>query len=505
MSEQAVPERVEHWWERFLARRGSALTEKDVTVVEAPQLRRATAAAAIGNCMEWYDFGVYSYLAATIGAVFYPGGNPATQLLASFATFAAAFLVRPLGGLFFGPLGDRIGRTKVLATTMLVMAVGTFAIGIIPSYRAIGIAAPILLLLARLVQGFSTGGEYGGASTFTAEYAPDRRRGFFCSFLDFGTFIGYAIGSGVVTIMTMLLSHDAMLSWGWRIPFLVAGPMGAIGLYIRLKLEDTPAFKTQLDEHQGNLDVHQKSGARLLRDTLAHYWRPLLVCVGLVLLYNVTNYMVTSYLPTYLTKEMHRSDGFADALILMAMLFVVATITFVGRACDHFGRRKLFALGAIAQIAVAIPCFLLIAAGGTAAPLVGVVVLAAVLACYAGTSAATLPALFPTHIRYTAMAVGFNVSVSAFGGTTPLFTQALVSSTHDSMIPAYYLMVSGAIGLVAVAFLPETAGLPLAEAPPQVASVAEARALVRFTKRIMARLRELRAERRAVLRGESDV
>jgi len=248
-----LPVQVRKDLTRRLKRNKRPFRDEDVQVVERPLLRRAVGASALGNCMEWFDFGVYSYLAATLGKVFFPGASPAAQVISSFATFAAAFVVRPLGGLVFGPLGDRLGRQKVLATTMIMMAVGTFAIGLIPSYATIGIAAPILLLLARMLQGFSTGGEYGGATTFVAEYSPDRRRGFLSGWLDFGTFVGYALGSALVTALNLALSDAQMLSWGWRIPFLIAGPLGVIGLYMRLKLEESPAFQQQLDEHERSL------------------------------------------------------------------------------------------------------------------------------------------------------------------------------------------------------------------------------------------------------------
>lgn len=231
-----LPRQVRADLTRWLNRNKGAFREEDVQVVEPPLLRRAVGASALGNCMEWFDFGVYSYLAATIGKVFFPGASPAAQVVSSFATFAAAFVVRPLGGLVFGPLGDRIGRQKVLATTVIMMAAGTFAIGLIPGYGTSGMAAPILLLLARMLQGFSTGGEYGGATTFVAEYSPDRRRGFLTSWLDFGTFVGYALGSALVILLNLMLTDAEMLSWGWRIPFLIAGPLGVIGLYVRLRL-----------------------------------------------------------------------------------------------------------------------------------------------------------------------------------------------------------------------------------------------------------------------------
>jgi MHS family proline/betaine transporter-like MFS transporter len=471
-----LPQQVREELTRRLRRNKRAFREEDVQVVEPPLLKRAVGASALGNCMEWFDFGVYSYLAATIGKVFFPGASPAAQLISSFATFAAAFVVRPLGGLVFGPLGDRVGRQKVLATTMIMMAAGTFAIGLIPSYATIGIAAPILLLLARMVQGFSTGGEYGGATTFVAEYSPDRRRGFLSSWLDFGTFTGYALGSALVTLLNVMLTDAEMLSWGWRIPFLIAGPLGVIGLYMRLKLEESPAFQQQLDEHEKSLA--QESAGGELRTIVRAHWRPLLICMGLVLLYNVTNYMVTGFLPTYQTETLNRSSGSADVLVLIGMVWIVLLITFLGRFSDRVGRRPVYGVAAAAMIVLAVPSFLLIKADGTWAPILGVLILSTLLACFAAPSAATLPALFPTAVRYAAMGIGFNFAVAAFGGTTPLVTEALINVTGDDMVPAYYLMAAGVIGLITVRFLPESAQVPLNGSQPMVGSQDEQRELI---------------------------
>ncbi|MDQ1050777.1 MFS transporter [Streptomyces sp. V4I2] len=472
----SLPRQVREELTRRLRRNRRAFREEDVQVVERPLLRRAVGASALGNCMEWFDFGVYSYLAATLGKVFFPGASPGAQLISSFATFAAAFVVRPLGGLVFGPLGDRIGRQKVLATTMIMMAAGTFAIGLIPDYGTIGIAAPALLLLARMVQGFSTGGEYGGATTFVAEYSPDRRRGFLSSWLDFGTFTGYALGSALVTVLNLLLTDAEMLSWGWRVPFLIAGPLGVIGLYMRLKLEESPAFQQQLDEHEKGLA--QESAGSELRVIVKTHWRPLLVCMGLVLLYNVTNYMVTGFLPTYQTQTLNRSSGSADALVLIGMVWIMLLITFIGRLSDRVGRRPVYAVAAAAMTVLAVPSFLLIKADGTWPPILGVLVLSTLLACFAAPSAATLPALFPTAVRYAAMGIGFNFAVAAFGGTTPLVTEALVGLTGNDMMPAYYLMLAGVIGLVTVRFLPESAQVPLNGSRPMVGSREEQRELI---------------------------
>ncbi|TWS18763.1 MFS transporter [Tsukamurella asaccharolytica] len=456
-----------------LLRRTPPLTEESITVIDQPMLKRAITAAALGNMMEWFDFGVYGYLAGTLGKVFYPDASPTAQLLATFGTFAAAFVVRPLGGMFFGLLGDRIGRQKVLAATMILMSIGTFAVGLIPSYAAIGVWAPVLLLFARLVQGFSTGGEYGGATTFIAEYSPDRRRGFLGSWLDFGTFIGYSLGSAMVTILNASLSQQDMLAWGWRVPFFIAGPMGLIGLYLRLKLEDTPAFRKKLDEHDSAVHAAE-SGSRAIATIVKNFWRPLLVCIGLVILYNVTNYMITAYLPTYFTEVVHRSQLSADMLVLLSMLVVVSLIVFVGHLSDIVGRRAIFAGAAIAQIVVAVPCFWLFGQKSLWAPIVGCIAFGVLLACFAAPTASTLPALFPTAVRYGALGIGFNVAVSAFGGTTPLVTSALVSATGNAVVPGLYLVASGVVGLIAVVTMRETATQPLIGSPPQVDTPDEA-------------------------------
>ena len=281
---------------------------EDVTVTEPGVIRRAIGAAAIGNVTEWYDFGVYAYFEPTIQKVFFSNLSDTMGTIATFGTFAVAFLVRPFGGLFFGPLADRIGRNKVLATTMIMMALGTFAIGCIPDAARIGVFAPILLLCARLIQGFSTGGEYGNAMTFIAEYAPDRRRGFLGSWLEFGTFTGYIMGAIIVTVAGAVLTDDQLLSWGWRIPFFVALPLGLVGVYLRTRLADTPAF-LQLEKEAEAREKEQRAGSELKK--IANLWPFMLVCMGLVLAWNVTNYMLTSYMPTYVTTTMPDLQGVA--------------------------------------------------------------------------------------------------------------------------------------------------------------------------------------------------
>ncbi|KWF70010.1 glycine betaine/L-proline transporter ProP [Burkholderia pseudomultivorans] len=453
-----------------------SLTLDDITIVDHAVLKRAVGAMAFGNAMEWFDFGVYSYIAVTLGKVFFPSSSPSAQLLATFGTFAAAFLVRPLGGMVFGPLGDRIGRQRVLAMTMIMMAVGTVAIGLIPSYASIGIMAPVLLLVARLVQGFSTGGEYGGAATFIAEFSTDKRRGFMGSFLEFGTLTGYILGAGTVAVLTASLSQEALLSWGWRVPFFIAGPLGLVGLYVRMKLEETPAFKKEIDAREGNANPQPR---HTLVELLAGQWKPLLQCVGLVLIFNVTDYMALSYLPSYLSATLHVEESHGLFLVLLVMVLMMPMTLYAGHLSDRIGRKRVMMFGCAGLLVLSVPALMLIRTGGMLPVFGGMLIYGTLLSTFTGVMPSALPALFPTKIRYGALAIGFNVSVSLFGGTTPLVTAWLVDATGDLMMPAYYLMGASFIGIVSVLALRETARQPLPGSGPCVSSRAEALALMR--------------------------
>ncbi|MER5790352.1 MFS transporter [Streptomyces sp. NPDC001980] len=432
------------------------------TVTDPALVKRAVKAAALGNAMEWFDFGVYSYIAVTLGKVFFPSGNPTAQLLSTFGAFAAAFLVRPLGGMVFGPLGDRVGRQKVLALTMIMMAAGTFAIGLIPSYATIGVGAPLLLLAARLVQGFSTGGEYAGASTFIAEYAPDKKRGFFGSWLEFGTLAGYIGGAGLVTLMTALLSTDDLTSWGWRIPFLIAGPMGIIGLYLRMRLEETPAFAAEVEKAESSRPKVP------LREMITSQWPALLLCMALVLVFNVTDYMLLSYMPSYLTSELKYDETHGLLVVLGVMALMMIVQPFAGALTDRVGRRPVIAAGCAGFLFLSVPAVLLIRQGSLLAVGLGMGALGLLLVCFTAAMPAALPALFPTRVRYGSLSIGFNISVSLFGGTTPLAVTALIGATGNLMMPAYYMMAAAVVGGFAAWRMTETAGKPLPGSAPSV-------------------------------------
>lgn len=427
--------------------------EQTAQPVDQSLMRRAIGACAIGNATEWYDYSTYGFLAIILGGIFFPSEDPTISLLSSLAVFGVAFVIRPLGGLFFGPLGDKLGRQTILVITILLMAAATFTVGLLPGYATIGIWAPILLVFFRLVQGFSAGGEYGGAATFMAEYAPDDRRGFWTSWLEFGSLIGYFMGAGVVTLLTVVLSDDAMSSWGWRVPFLIAGPLGAVGLYLRFKLEDTPHFKA-LEEAE---EVEESP----LKDTFIYAWRGMLLLIGIMLIGFIGNYVLLTYMVNYLQNTLNVDPNTALLTTFIAIALMLAVIWHVGTLSDRFGRKTMLAAGCIGYIVFAYPAFWLISLGNWPTTLAGMLILALCQVLILGTIPSTLPALFPTEVRYTGFAVSYNIVAAVFGGTAAFVAGWLVSVTGSNFAPAFYLMGAAAVALIPIWLSPETARQPL--------------------------------------------
>jgi MHS family proline/betaine transporter-like MFS transporter len=425
------------------------LTEDTPAQPDERTVRRAVAGAAMGNAVEWFDYAIYSYLVTSIGLNFFPEADPTAQTLLVFAGIAIPFVLRPFGGILLGPLGDKFGRRRVLAFTIIMMSVATFLIGFIPSYATIGVAAPILLLLARLVQGFSTGGEYGGAATFIAEYAPARKRGFYGSFLEFGTLAGYVLGAGLATIVQLEMSPEALNSWGWRIPFLIAGPLGLVGYYLRSRLEDTPAFRHAQDVGE--------TPRTLLAETLRTVWPQILNLVGFVILLNVAVYTLLTYMPTYLTQVLGISDTESLLVLIGVMLGMMAVIAPVGALSDRVGRKPLLLGSAIGFLALSYPAIGLVGMRDPLPVTVGMVILALLLVMMLGTIGSALPAMFPTRNRYGGFSIGYSTSTAAFGGTAPLIITALIDRTGNTSIPAFYLMAAAAIAIVPILLMPETA------------------------------------------------
>lgn len=432
------------------------------------EVKKAIAASAVGNFTEWFDYGLYAYGVSYISAAVFPGEGTTARLLA-LMTFAVSFLVRPLGGFVWGPLGDRLGRRRVLAITILVMAGATLCVGLVPSYATFGVWAPVLMVILRMIQGFSTGGEYGGAATFMAEYAPTRRRGVLGSFLEFGTLAGFSTGALMMLGFSLVLSDDHMDVWGWRLPFLVAAPLGLIGLYLRTRLDETPVFKELEDQGEQEENVFAA-----FRDLLAQYWGPILRLGGLVVALNVVNYTLLTYMPTYLEQSIGLSTDMSLVVPIIGMLSMMVFLPFAGLASDRIGRKPVWWISLIGLFVAGIPMFMLMSTGVIGA-IVGFAVLGLLYVPQLATISATFPAMFPTQVRYAGFAIAYNVSTALFGGTAPAVNDWLVNATGDNLVPAYYMMGACVIGAIALVKNPETARCPIngteipgtPEAPPQ--------------------------------------
>ncbi|WP_298873742.1 MFS transporter [uncultured Microbacterium sp.] len=455
------------------------LAVDDVIVVDKKRVRTAIGGTVVGNFMEWFDFGIYGYLAVTLTAVFASDVPAPWGLLVTLLGFAISFLVRPFGGFVLGPLGDRIGRQKVLFLTMAMMAAATALIGILPTSAQIGLWAIIPLYLLKMVQGFSTGGEYAGATTYVSEFSPDKRRGFWSSWLDVGSYVGFAAGASAVAITTAITTsisgENAMTDYGWRIPFLLAIPLGIVAIYFRLRIPETPAF-----EQSGTVEVDADDpmARQGLVGIVRHHWKALLIGIALVAATNTAGYALTSYMPTYLEKEVGVSNLSAAIATVPVLLIMSATLPLIGRLSDRIGRKPVYAIAAGSALVLLVPAFLIMQIGELWAVIIALFMAAVPVAFYVAISASALPALFPTASRFGAMAVAYNVAVSLFGGTTPLFSQALIDLTGNTLMPAFYIMFFAALGLVALLSMRETAKRPLLGSVPTVETPAEAEALV---------------------------
>lgn len=412
-------------------------------------LRRATVGATIGSVVEWFDIAVYAYLAAVIGAVFFPSDDPTVSLLGSFAVFAVAFLVRPLGGIFFGSIGDRIGRQRTLAWVIILVSGATLGIGLLPGYASIGVAAPVLLVVLRMLQGFSAGGEMGGASAFVAEYAPARRRGYLVAWVETGAILGFLLGSLVVLVLNLWLTAAQVEAWGWRIPFLLAAPLGLIGLYIRTRLEETPEFAKLRDE--GGISKHP------LRESIRDHWPAILRTAGYALFQNVALYVILTFIPSYQSETLGYTALLASISSVAAMVTICLLIPAMGALSDRMGRRPVLGASCVLALVFSYPLFLLMAQGSPVLAVVAHLGLGVILAVFLGPTLAAMNEMFVTRVRYGGFSLGYNLSVSAFGGTAPFLVTWLIARTGSNSMPALYVMAAAAITLAVIISARETA------------------------------------------------
>jgi MHS family proline/betaine transporter-like MFS transporter len=432
-------------------RRAAATSSSPAGDPPAGGLNRTIVASALGNATEWFDYGVYAYGVSYLSAALVPGDLQKATLF-TLATFAISFLVRPFGSCFWGSRGDKVGRKSVLAQTILIMSGATVCIGLIPSYDVIGVGAPLLLVLLRMVQGFSTGGEYGGAATFMAEHAPDTRRGFYGSFLEFGTLSGFSLGALLMLGFSVLLGEEAMHEWGWRLPFLLAAPLGLVGMYLRSKMEDPAVFQEVASTNTPGLE-----SATGLKHLLSCYWGSLLTLSGMVVALNVINYTLLSYMPTYFAAHLGLSADDALIVPIVGMLFMMLFLPLAGGLSDRVGRKPLWWISLIGIFTLAIPLFHLMSSGLGGA-ILGFALLGLFYVPQLATISATFPAIFPTHVRFAGFAITYNVATSLFGGTAPALNEWLIRVTNSNLVPAYFMMGACIVGGIALLFVVETAG-----------------------------------------------
>ncbi|WP_028358291.1 glycine betaine/L-proline transporter ProP [Brackiella oedipodis] len=461
----------------------------DITIVDDKSVRKAITAASLGNALEWFDFGVYGFLATVLGQMFFPGSDPSIQLIAALATFSLPFVLRPLGGLIFGVLGDKYGRQKVLSTTIVMMTISTAGIGLIPSYHNFeswglwGIIAPCLLLICKVFQGISVGGEYAGACIFVAEYAPDRRRGFLGSWLDFGSMSGFVVGAGVVIGLNILMGDEIFHSWGWRIPFLLALPLGMIGIYLRHALEETPAFQKSMQEFEGKGGAEKKAAKFSFRELLATQKRGLIVCIGIVFTQNALYYTLLTYMPSYLQHNLDYTEKDGLWIVIVVILGLLCVQPLIGYLSDKFGRRLFILLGSFAMLLLPIPAYYLITHESLTHLFFGLLILSSILCSLIGVTASTVPALFPTRYRYSALTSGYNVAVLV-AGLTPALLALLIKFAQDAgfyyylYVPALFLMAVSIVGISTGFFFRETANKPLHGASPTASNLEEAQELL---------------------------
>ena len=414
------------------------------------EVRRAVAAAVVGNVLEWYDFAVYAYMATVIAKKFFPAGDDVTSLLSTFAAFGLGFVARPLGGIVIGRLGDLRGRKTALLLTIVLMAGGTVAIGLVPTFETIGIAAPALVVLARLVQGFSAGGEWGGSTAFIVEWAPAGRRGLYGSLQQCSVATGLLLGSGVAALVGTWLSAEAADSWGWRIPFLLGGLLGPVGLYMRRHIGETPAFV----RNAAVVDPPRRPPVAAVLLAARAF--------GFTVFWTVSYYIVLTYMPTFLQKQVGVPRSQALWATASGLLVMVIATPLMGLLSDRVGRRPLLAVACVASLALPYPLFKLMLSGVPLSTIFLVqLALAFVIAVFSGPGPAAIAEIFPTRVRSTWMSTGYSLAVSIFGGFAPFIATWLIARTGDPLAPSYYLMAAAAITLIVVLRLEETARAPL--------------------------------------------
>jgi MHS family proline/betaine transporter-like MFS transporter len=402
-------------------------------------IRKTVAIGIIGNVLEWYDLTIYGYFSPVIAKLFFPNENPLISLIAAFGIFAAGFLVRPLGAVIFGMLGDRIGRKNALFISIVLIAVPTFLMGLMPTYAQIGLWAPLLLTVLRLLQGLSVGGEFSSSLIYLTENAPASRRGFTGSWIFFGSGLGWLLGSFVSAKVNQGLSPEEVMAWGWRLPFLFGLLTGFFGFYLRYFSRETSLFETL--KRNNALATHP------VKESLQHSKRGVAITIGLAIFSTIGGYIVYAYMPTHLTHA--TGMPLADALMINTISLAVFTllIPFSGMLSDMIGRRTQFMISCTGMILFAVPLFSILHQGHFNQCLGAMLSLTVLMALFQGPFPAMMHELFPTRVRASAIAISYNVTAALFAGTAPLVCTLLIKESGSLLAPAFYLMLAATVTL----------------------------------------------------------
>lgn len=414
---------------------------------------RAVLAGSFGNLMEQYDNLVYAYSAATLGAVFFPNDNAVVGLLSTFAVFAIGFIARPIGTLVFGHFGDKVGRKKVLIASVVLMGLATAGLGVLPTFEQVGVLAPTLLVLLRLVQGFAVAGEWTGSTAMLVEYAPASRRGLFGSFNQVTTAGGFLLAAAVVATNALVFGEEAVAEYAWRFPFLLGIVTLVVAVILRLGLEDTPSFRAE-----------QEAGHTVktpLREALRTQKRAIARGFGFNVGWTVAYFFFLTYIPSYLTTVAGVAPDVARGSNLAALAVMTVACAASGALSDRVGRKPLLLAGSAGFILLTWPVLMMFNSGDPAAVYLGQVIIALVLATFSGAAPAALAELFPTHLRYSALGIGYNFSVMAFGGTAPFVATGLVAMTGFAQSVALLPIVAAIVTFIVVTRSPESARRPL--------------------------------------------
>ncbi|KUM74470.1 MFS transporter [Streptomyces griseorubiginosus] len=437
-------------------------------------LKRIVAASLIGTTIEWYDFFLYGSAAALVfNKLFFPDSDPLVGTLLSFLTYAVGFAARPLGALVFGHYGDRLGRKKLLVLSLLLMGGATFAIGLLPTHATVGTAAPVLLTVLRLVQGFALGGEWGGAVLLVSEHGDARRRGFWASWPQTGAPAGQLLATGVLSLLTAVLSDTAFGSWGWRIPFLLSGVLVIVGLWIRLSVDESPVFKKALAQAEARKEREGAAEKLPVVSVLRHHWRDVLVAMGARMAENISYYVITAFILVYATTSAGVSKQTALNSVLIASAVHFAVIPAWGALSDRVGRRPVYLLGAVGVGAWMFPFFSLVDTGGFGNLVLAVTVGLVLHGAMYAPQAAFFSEMFATRMRYSGASIGAQFASVAAGAPAPLIATALLADYGTSTPIALYVIAAAVLTVVAVGVAQETRHRDLADVEPATTPAAE--------------------------------